>query len=214
VLLAIGGVACGDDGGSATSDDDTTDEATDEPSDGVSADEWVASLCMSLDDWLANLEEATEDVQDVLGLQGQVGRTGDSGDTGTDTGGADDVDLDEQKELLVDFLDTAISLTDTLVDEIEDAGVPDVEDGEEIADVFVTSFGDAGDTFEEAREQAEDLPTDDPDDFADEVLEIGDEIDIAAIEIQTAFNELSDDFDTEELDEAFNDEEACQELDV
>ena len=188
-----------------------TDEGTDEPSDG-SVNEWVANLCTSLDDWLTNVEAATEDVQDVLSLTGGAGgNTGDTGtDTGTDTGntGNNDVDLDEQQELLGDFLDTAVSLTDDLIDELEDNGVPDIEDGEEIAEVFLAGFEDARDTFASAREQVDELPTDDPDDFADEVVEIGDEIDVAAIEIQTSFDEAGAEFDTSDLDEAFADEEA------
>ena len=214
-MLAIAGAACSDDGGvtGGNTTDDSTDESTDEPSDD-SINAWVATLCTSLDDWITNLELATEDVQDVLNLQGEAGG-GDTGtDTGTDTGntGSTDVDLDEQVELLADFLDTSVELTETLIDELEDAGVPDTEDGEEIAEVFLAGFNDARDIFAEAREQVDDVPTDDPEDFEEAVLEIGDEIDIAAIEIQTAFNEAGDDFDTTDLDEAYEEEEACEAL--
>jgi hypothetical protein len=197
--------ACSDDGGSQESDDETTDA----PSDGVAVDEWVAEVCTSLDEWIGALEAADEELQDVLDLSGTTGRTGDGGlDTGTT--GTGTADIDERKQTLVDFLDDAVAASDKLLDELDAAGVPDVGEGEELAEVFNDGFKAARDALADGLDNAEQLSTDSAADFRDGVTEITDDIDIAFIELQTAFNEAGSELDVDEFDEAYAEEEACE----
>ncbi|MGH9026704.1 MAG: hypothetical protein ACRDWD_11420 [Acidimicrobiia bacterium] len=207
--------ACGDDGGSSDGDDDTTDEATDEPSDGTSIDVWTASICTSLTDWIDAITAIDDDAQDVVGLQGTV-ETDDTGDdTGFDTGengnrGSANIEPDEARRILVGLFGDAADASDELIEGLEDAGVPDIDDGQELNDLFLENFTNVREAFATARDDAEDLPVDDPEDFTDAAQTILDDIEIASIDVQTAFNEASTELDVDEFEDAFADDEACE----
>jgi hypothetical protein len=115
---------------------------------------------------------------------------------------------EEGKEVLTTFMDNMISDTDELINEVEEAGVPDVEDGEQIADEMQSALEQVKSLLEDARSQIADLPTDDPQAFAEGTAEIGTTLSESGQEIQTGFEELR----TDELREASEDIEACQEI--
>jgi hypothetical protein len=199
------GAACSDDG--AASDDETTDDATDDTGDG-SIEIWTATVCTSLSDWLDVIAAIDADAQDAVTLQGTVDRddTGfDSGDTGT----SGDVGPEAGRRILVTLFADAADATDDLVQDLEDAGVPDIEDGDELTELFLENFSNVRDAFIRARDDAEDLPVDDAEDFADAAQSILDDIDIASTDVETAFNEASTELDVSEFEEAFADEDAC-----
>jgi hypothetical protein len=156
------------------------------PSKEVSPERWARSVCSSLTDWIDEIEDLASDV-------------------GTAAGD----DIDEAQELLVDFLDDAVKSTNGLLKRLNRAGTPDVEDGGAIARTFKRGFKDAREIFADGRDAAEDLSTDDPGEFATEAAEIGTAIDEGSSEVSDVFDEADDKYETEKLDEAFQDEEAC-----
>jgi hypothetical protein len=115
---------------------------------------------------------------------------------------------EEGKEVLTTFMDNMISDTDTLIGRVEDAGVPDVEDGERIADEVLSALRQVQSILEDARSQIEDLPTDDPQAFAEGTAEIGTSLQESGQEVQSGLSELQ----SAELEEVSRDIEACQEV--
>lgn len=112
----------------------------------------------------------------------------------------------EGKEIIVEALGDLADDIDELTAEVEDIGVPDVENGEEIADAVPEVLGEAVDVMRDAVEEAEDLPEDDLDAFATEVLEL-------TTRFGERFDEVGADFediDTEELDDVLDSEPACE----
>jgi hypothetical protein len=206
--------ACSDDSGGSA---ETTDAATDAPSDGVPIEEWTATVCSSMLDWVEAIAVIDEDAQDVVGLRGRVGTGDRTGDTGLDTGdtgtGSSDLDPAEAQEVLVELFDDAAAVSDAFVEELEDAGVPEISDGQELADLFVESFGVVAGAFAAARDDSEDLPVDNRAEFEEAAQLILDDIDIASTNVETAFNEADSELDVGEFEDAYADNEACQDLD-
>lgn len=200
------GAACSDDGGTS-GDDETTDEATDDPGDG-SIEVWTATVCTSLNDWIDVIAEIDADAQDAVTLQGTVDRDDTGFDTG-DTGTSGKVGPEAGRRILVALFGDAADATDDLVQDLEDAGVPDIEDGEELTELFLENFSNVRDAFARARDDAGDLPVNNAEDFADAAQSILDDIDVASTDVETAFNEASTELDVSEFEEAFADEDAC-----
>jgi hypothetical protein len=115
---------------------------------------------------------------------------------------------EEGKEVLTSFMNEMISDTDELIAAVDGAGVPDVEDGEQIADEVLTALEDVRVILDDARAQIEDLPTDDPQAFAEGTQEIGTSLQESGEGIQSGLSELQ----SSELEEASQDVEACQEI--
>jgi hypothetical protein len=162
----------------------------DEAASGASPQEWSADVCGALQSWRSDLETKTNDLQSTA-----AGATS----------------VAEGRDLIVDFLDETITRTDQMLNEVEAAGSPDVDDGETIARDFRTQLAKIKPIFEDAREKAADLP-DDPQGFAEGAQEIGTAMSTAGEQVGAEF-ESSDKFDSPELEKAFNDEPACQQLD-
>ena len=115
---------------------------------------------------------------------------------------------EEGKELLTSFMDDMIADTDDLIAAVDGAGVPDVEDGEQIADSVQTALEDVREILNDAATQIEELPTDDPQAFAEGTQEIGTSLQESGEGIQSGLSELQ----SEELEEASQDVEACEEI--
>jgi hypothetical protein len=69
---------------------------------------------------------------------------------------------EDQKQAVLDFLDDAIALTDALIDQVDAAGVPDVEGGAAMVEAIAASFQDARQVLEDARARVEAASTEDP----------------------------------------------------
>lgn len=150
---------------------------------GDSADpsSYASSICTAVGDWVTAIQEG-------------------AGDIGTSTDAKDGV------EVLQSFLEQAVADTETLISEVEDAGAPDVDGGEEFADQLKGAFEKAQTILEDARDQAADLPTDDPAAFTQAATDLGTSVQEALSTVGTELQEPTD----EELSTAFQEEEACQ----
>ncbi len=175
LLLAGGLVACGgDDGGE--------DGGGGGSSETVSAEAYAADVCGAMQDWITGIQERTQD----LG----------SGITGNDA--------EAGKQLLVDLLSEMSSSTGELVSAVEDAGVPDVEGGEEAADSLVSAFEEVQGILEDAEADVEALSSD-PQEFQQGAAELGPTIQQALTSVGDSLEEP----DSEELKDAFESEETC-----
>jgi hypothetical protein len=162
----------------------------DTPADAAPPDEWVANVCGAVGEWVTALQEGALDVQ-------------------TEAAGA--TSIDQARQVLVDYLDLAIDRTDEMVDRLDRAGSPAVEDGEAIADDIREEIGRIRPLLEDARDQAADLP-DDPQTFAEQAQELGASLSSAGEGINGRLQDLSGKYDSRELDEAFDNEPACQDV--
>ena len=154
---------------------------------GVPAAEYMSSVCSELRTWLQGIQA---DAQEVQALDPQT-------------------PPDEQKEKATAFLDTTIENTEEMISAVNDAGVPDVENGEEIAADVVAALEKAKEAYEEADAKLADLATDDPAAFQQGLSEIGQALSAQGEALSTSMSTLQE---SEELQNAGEDEPSCQEL--
>lgn len=154
--------------------------------DGVEPDAFVGDVCSAFDDFQSTLSEG-------VGAISAVGQA----------------DPEEGKELLVDFFDEGAAAASELTGEIENAGAPDVEGGEETADAVQEATRGLADALERARDQAEDLPTDSPEAFRSGAEELNEEFQASVDEVGEATDEIEE---NAELEEAAEENPECQQL--
>ena len=153
-------------------------------SEGVEASAFMKDVCTSVTEWVTSIQE----------------RAGNLG--GELTGEAS-----QAKEKLDEFLGQAVEATDTLIAAIDEAGIPDVDGGEDIASALKETFENAKKALEDAQARVADLPEDDPAAFSEQASALGADIQTAMGDLGTTLEEAP-----EELTQAAEDEPACQEL--
>ena len=151
----------------------------------VAVGDYAADICNAFLGWRDAIQERQQDLQEGLspGISPQEGQ-----------------------EALAGFLGDAVRASDDLVTEVDDAGTPDTENGEEAAQALQGAAQEARDELDEARADVEDLPTDDRQAFAAAADQLGDGVKNA---LGTVGDGLED-IDAPELDKAFDEEAACQ----
>lgn len=162
-----------------------------EAASGASPEEWSADVCGALNDWKNDLEQGANELQDTA---------------------ANTTSIAEGRDLIVDFLDTTVTRTDQMLSEVEAAGNPAVDNGEAIAHDFNEELAKIKPVFEDAREKAAALP-DDPQAFVQGAQEIGTSMASAGGAVGAQLEATTEKFDAPELEEAFNETAACQQLD-
>ena len=155
---------------------------------GVDPQTYVQEVCGSMQDWLDSIQQGGAELQELAGAQPA-----------------------EAKEAISGFLNDAIDSTETLIGDIEETGPPAVDNGEDVHQTLIDGFEQAKSTFEDAAAQAEDLPTGSPQEFQSAAQELGTSITNAQSEIQQTFDQAEP---SEELDQAFEEEESCNQLEI
>ncbi|MDQ3985389.1 MAG: hypothetical protein M3280_02690 [Actinomycetota bacterium] len=156
-------------------------------SDTVAAGEYMGSVCSEMKAWIEGIQS---DAQEVQSLDPQT-------------------PAPEQKEKATEFLEATIESTDEMISDVEDAGVPDVENGDQIAEDVVGTLEDARQAYEEANEKVADLSTDDPAAFQQGLSEIGQALSAQGEALRTSMSTLQE---SEELQNAGQDVQPCQDL--
>lgn len=151
----------------------------------VSASDYASDICTAFLGWRDAIQKRQQDLQQGLspGISPQEG-----------------------KDALGGFLGDAVTASDDLVQQVEDAGVPDAENGQEAADALQKAAQDARDELAKAQADVEELPTDDRAAFGTAADELGNGVRTALGEVGSGL----EDIESEELDKAFDEEEACQ----
>ena len=157
----------------------------DDGEDKVAVGDFASDICTAFTDWTGSIQERQSELQEGLDPKSSP---------------------EEGKEALQGFLDEAVTASDQLVEDVEGAGTPDTENGEEAADALQSAAENARDKLEEARENADDLPTDSPEAFGEAADEFGNEVRAALEGVGDGLEEI----ETPELDKAIDEESACQ----
>lgn len=179
LLLTLGLAACGGDDG-----DGGGDPAGDGGGgEGASAPAYAAEVCGAMKDWVTTVQEKSA----ALGESAAAG------------------DAEAGKDLLVTLLGDISAATGDLVAAVEEAGVPEVDNGEEIAANLADAFRQAQQILDNAREDVEALPSN-PAAFQQGAAEIGPTLQEAI----SSITESLEGSQSDELDRAFEEEEACQ----
>jgi hypothetical protein len=152
----------------------------------VSPRAYVKSVCEAVGDWQGQIQDRSTSLGQNLGT---------------------DATPEQGKGALAEFLDGVITDTQGMVDQVEEAGSPDIEDGEDQAKQLTDALTQVLEAFRAARTDVQTLPTDSPEAFQQGADEIGNTI-------QSAFTEAGSTFDqpSPELDPIFEDEPACDQL--
>lgn len=150
----------------------------------VSASDYANDVCTAFGDWRDTIQSQRDDLQ-----------------AGLEPG----ISPEEGRQALEDFLGEVVASTEDLVTAVDDAGVPDAENGEQVADAL-QSIADAAKTeLEEAESAVADLPTDSPEAFGAAASEFGTNVQEALSNVGQGL----EDIESEELEKAFDEEEAC-----
>ena len=149
----------------------------------VSAEAYATGVCGAIAGWVDEIQALNEDLQSNL----------------------DPSSIDSLKDTMVMFLDDVIASTDTVIADVEDVGIPDVDDGDAAAQHLLMGLRDSRGVFENARDRVEAMPTDDPEAFGEELQSVG-------TDIQTSMSTIGEDlgrFESPVLDEVSNDIPEC-----
>ena len=180
-LAACGGDPNGDSGGGSADQggDGDISSGTTAPAD------FMRGLCTAISSYQADLETQNAAFQDEFS-------------SGTPTPA-------ETKDALIGFLDDIKARTQQLIDEVEELGTPEIENGESVRSAMVGAFQNVVDLFVEAKADIEGLSTDDPAGLVQGFTQVGTKLQEAGADIQ---NSLAD-FESPELSEAAADADAC-----
>jgi hypothetical protein len=184
LVLALlgGGAACGGD------DDDGGDGGG---GDTVETGAWVADVCTAVGGWATGLQEVGSEISDSV---------------------TDPSDIEGARDAIVEVFDTAVESTDDMLAAVDEAGVPDVKDGPALARDFRDALSGAKDVFETARDEAENLPTDDPESFASAAGELSGSVEDGFAAVGEGLESLDEKYSSIDLESAFEDEPACAAL--
>jgi hypothetical protein len=186
VMLSLGitGVACGG-GSSSSSSSSTTAAGT------VSASQWIGQVCATLTNWKNDLQTRSNN------FQAQI-----SGST----------DLQQAKSGLVSFLNTAVQSTNDMISKLQAAGAASVKDGPAISQVLIGGFQQIQVSFSQAQTQAQALPTDDPQAFANQAKALGTSLDNAGNTSGKNIQSAVSKYPSDKLDQELNANPACQSI--
>ena len=115
---------------------------------------------------------------------------------------------EDGKQALSDFVDGVIGDTNTLIGETKEAGIPDIEKGEDVSDALISAFESAQSALEGSRDEIEALPTD-PSAFSSAAQAIGMSVQSSLSDIGSDLGQKLDNLDAPGLEEAFDKAEGC-----
>jgi regulator of sigma D len=126
-----------------------------EQPEGTPPTQWVTTVCGALDEWQTSLQTQAQ------GLPQQVLQADSPADA---------------KKQIVDFLDEVVDETQTMIDKVDEAGRPAVDAGERVSTAVHTRLEKVKQAFENARSSVEDVPTDNPLAFQQQLTKIGQDL--------------------------------------
>ena len=150
----------------------------------ASADSYVSDMCTAISD----MGTVISDGQDEIGQ-------------------ATDATPEEARDLLVSFFEDAGAAVESARGAIDDAGVPDVEDGEQVAGAISSAFAEMQTILEDGVSEAQELSTESIAEFNAAAQELGSTVETSGEQINESLQEVGD---NEELSAAAQDSEACQ----
>lgn len=153
--------------------------------DAVPPKEWARSVCTAVKPWSEEIARLQAETRKKITAKSDIGQT---------------------KTELITLFGGMAQATDTALRKVREAGEPDVDDGEKIAEQFVSALAAARDSFTKGKNAVAALPTDDQKVFYDGVLAAGDAMSQENAKASQAFSDIS----SPELDEAFDEVPECR----
>jgi len=178
-VLVLGVVAATVMGACGGDDADTAQEAPDT----VAVDAYVSDICTALSTWVTDIQERASTI----------------------TQGLDPGDAKAGKVRLQEFIGETVAGTDELIADVEAAGIPDTEGGEEAAQQIQSGLQNVRSILVEAQGQIDELPTNNAQAFGRGAQEIGTSLQEATGEAAASIDSAN----SEELTEAFGKNEQC-----
>jgi hypothetical protein len=156
---------------------------------GVPPNQWAASVCGALETWQTSLQTKAQGLTQAV-LQAQSPKAA--------------------KQQLGDFLDEVLAETDTMIASVGEAGQPAVDQGEQVANDFRAGVQRMRTAFADAKGKIEQVPTDDPQAFQEQLTQIGQELQNQGQSIGSTLGGLDEKYDAPELGKAFDENEQCK----
>lgn len=190
-VVSLGFVsACGASGGSDSSSKDatTTTKApkatttTTEASKAVAVTAWADGFCTSFSDWLDEIKAASSDVGTKI--------------TPGDIAGA--------KAAIADLFDSASSSTQNLIASMEDAGSPDIDNGDQLVQDLIAKFQAFDDAAQAAKSDTEALATTDATKFQSDAQELTTRFQTDVNTVADSFAEIDTKYPSKELNAALS----------
>lgn len=113
----------------------------------VPANQWIGELCSGISTWQANLREVPD--------------------------ASANTDLAKLKAEMGSFLDALVRNTQRLVSRIEQAGIPDIPEGDAAARAFRSAFTGMESSFRQAKTTIDQTPSDEAQKFAAGLTQVG-----------------------------------------
>ena len=152
---------------------------------------WAASVCGALGTWAKSLQACSQDLGYTL---------------------RNTKDLKTVKARFVTFLEDAEESSGEMVEKVEEAGPPNVSQGEAIQDDLVKTLGGVQQSFSQAVDKANALSTSSLQSFSSGVSKLSDDVQNKLATTGGEFNSLSDRYQSPELDNATDGEPTCQQF--
>ena len=153
----------------------------------VSASSWTHKVCQSLLKWETKVKSLSSSVSNEV--QGQSSIAG-------------------IRKVLTQFLQKVIDSTNRLVQQMDAAGTPKVDQGKAVAQFFHDGLTQLKNLFAQSQKAVKGLPND-PHAFATQAEAVGTQIDNGGKQIQGVFNDAQTRFHIPAIDAAFNSDPAC-----
>ena len=152
----------------------------------VSAETYMSRVCSALDDWVSDIQQRAAALSEAGGP----------------------TDPKSTQKVLDKYVAETVTGTQSLIDEVQAAGVPDIDEGEEAAEEILNAMRAVKSAFEAAREDFAELPTNNREAFAaglsGVVANIQEATSKATASVQAA--------DSDALSEAFDTSDECSQL--
>jgi hypothetical protein len=152
---------------------------------------WAASVCGALGNWVKSLQASSQDLGTTL---------------------RNTKNLKTVKARFVTFLEDAEESSGEMVAKVEEAGPPNVSQGEAIQDDLVATLGGVQQSFSQAVDKANELSTSSLQSFSSGVSKLSEDVQDKLATTGGEFNSLSTRYQSPELDDATDGEPACQQF--
>ena len=157
-------------------------------SDKVDPKTYVHSVCGAVLSWVNSAKQGSTQLQQVVGV-------------GTSPADA--------KTALGDYMDSLVQKTQTVLSQLQDAGVPDIPNGESVSSAFIDAFQKIQRAFSQARESIAGLSTTSPAAFRAAAQHLGTTLQASLQGIGSSLNKIGQD---PALVQATKTDQSCQQL--
>jgi uncharacterized protein YoxC len=157
----------------------------------ISAADYANGVCTAVKDWVTALQDGSQQYQDSIPAT------------------PDPSNLGGIKDSLVSFVDSVVTETNAMIDQIQALGTPDVDGGSEVAQNVQAALQTVQDTYTQLQQDIESLDATNPAEMVTKLGAMSAQLQQGSSEVQAAFQKLDENAD---MKTAGENAPACQEL--